>query len=62
MSEEKKETEKCIMCGIDTGIVKQKPIQDRLAYIEGAGQMGSKCFLDFYKKVHIKDGDTEQKP
>ena len=59
MENEKKEYEKCILCGVETNIEKNKNVEKRYGYLEGAGQMCSKCFLDYYKKVHIKDDDTK---
>ena len=59
MENEKKEYEKCILCGVETNIEKNKNIENRYGYLEGAGQMCSKCFLDYYKKVHIKDDDNK---
>jgi hypothetical protein len=59
MENEKKEYEKCILCGVETNIEKNKNVENRYGYLEGAGQMCSKCFLDYYKKVHIKDDDTK---
>lgn len=60
MENEKKEYEKCILCSGETNVEKTKHIEGRTGYLEGAGQMCTKCFLDYYKKIHIKDGDTKQ--
>ena len=35
--------EKCIVCGVDTNEPKDKHIDFRYNYIEGAGQLCSKC-------------------
>ena len=59
MENEKKEYEKCILCGVETNIEKNKNVENRYGYLEGAGQMCSKCFLDYYKKVHIKDDNNK---
>lgn len=59
MDSKKKEYEKCILCSEETNIEKNKYVDARIGYLEGAGQMCNKCFLDYYKKVHIKNGDTK---
>ena len=37
------EMEKCIICGVETNEPKDKHIDFRYNYIEGAGQLCSKC-------------------
>ena len=59
MESEKKEYEKCILCSVETDIEKNKNIDGRKGYLEGAGQMCTNCFLDYYKKVHIKNDNTK---
>lgn len=54
-------TEKCIICGKDTGVPIDKDIDSRTSYVEGAGQMCASCFIDTYKKVH-KDDNAQTKP
>jgi len=43
------ETEKCIMCSVDTGIAVDTHIDTREYYVEGAGQLCEKCWLETYK-------------
>lgn len=37
------EMEKCIICGVETNEPKDKHIDFRYNYVEGAGQLCSKC-------------------
>ena len=37
------EMEECIVCGVDTNEPKDKHIDFRYNYVEGAGQLCSKC-------------------
>ena len=37
------EMEECIVCGVDTNEPKDKHIDYRYNYVEGAGQLCSKC-------------------
>jgi hypothetical protein len=37
------EMEECIICGVDTNEPKDKHIDYRYNYVEGAGQLCSKC-------------------
>lgn len=39
-----KKTEKCILCGKDTGIPFNDPIDDRKYFIDGCGQLCEDCF------------------
>lgn len=39
----KEETEKCILCGRDTGVLRSTPIDQRAHYIEGCGQLCISC-------------------
>lgn len=41
--ESKREMEECICCGVETNEPKDKHIDFRYNYIEGAGQLCSKC-------------------
>ncbi len=50
----KTKNEKCACCGRDTGIAKDVPIDDRMYYIEGCGQLCSDCYVDLYIR---KDDD-----
>ena len=38
------ETDKCVSCNKDTGIPKDTHVDLRKHYVEGAGQLCSKCF------------------
>jgi hypothetical protein len=44
------EKDKCIMCGSDTSYDKNTHIDFRTHYIEGAGQLCSKCYNNLEKK------------
>ena len=39
----KEETEKCILCGCDTEILRTVPIDQRAYYVEGCGQLCTTC-------------------
>lgn len=39
-----KEIEKCVLCGEETTYTKDVPIYMRFFYIEGMGQLCSKCY------------------
>lgn len=41
-------TEKCVICGKDTGIPIDQDITLRTSYIEGAGQLCINCYKDLY--------------
>lgn len=43
-------TEKCILCGMDTKIPIDTPIDLRKNYIEGAGQICDECSAKFIQK------------
>ena len=61
MSENKVETEKCVICKKDTGVPVTKNVEFRPTYVEGAGQMCAECFIDVYKKVN-KNDNAQTKP
>lgn len=42
------ETEKCIVCGKDTGILSSEPIKKRNNYVSGAGQLCENCYCELY--------------
>lgn len=42
------ETDKCVSCGEDTGVPKEKPVDIRYFYVEGAGQLCKKCWNKIY--------------
>jgi len=45
-----KDIERCVMpgCGGDTGYLIRTPIQQRVGYVEGAGQLCSPCYNTTY--------------
>jgi hypothetical protein len=47
---EKVEYEKCILCGKETNVRVDEHIHNRFFYVEGAGQMCSKCWSKTYDK------------
>ncbi|MBP3495165.1 MAG: hypothetical protein J6K52_03045 [Clostridia bacterium] len=53
VKEEKKE--KCLVCGKETEYLISTPIQERLFYIEGAGQFCQACHYDIYIKKNRSD-------
>lgn len=42
------ETERCVCCGCDTGILKTEPIDLRRYYVLGCGQLCVKCYKELY--------------
>ena len=52
--QERVEVECCVLCGRETEYTRQTLIQDRIGYIEGAGQLCSDCFKELYlgRKEH----------
>jgi dTDP-4-dehydrorhamnose reductase len=41
-------TEKCVNCGAETNVPIDMPIDQRKNYVEGAGQLCGKCYLELY--------------
>lgn len=52
-------TEKCVICGKDTGIHVDQDISLRTSYIEGAGQLCIDCYKDLYIPNIPKQKDFE---
>lgn len=44
----KEEKDKCVHCGKETEYVKNTPVDARLHYIEGAGQLCPACYIQIY--------------
>ena len=42
------EVEKCIICGFETKYIFSTPIDQRTGYIEGMGQLCTRCYLKYY--------------
>lgn len=51
MNTQKVETDVCVVCGEDTLIPKDRPVDLRPNYVEGAGQLCSKCWNEVYRNV-----------
>ena len=45
-----KDPDECVMCGADTLYSKTDHIDNRLGYVEGAGQLCLDCYDDIYIK------------
>jgi hypothetical protein len=43
-----KEKEKCVLCGKETEYLKGTPVDQRLHYIEGSGQLCARCYVEIY--------------
>lgn len=56
LQEELEEKDKCTMCNDDSVYDKTMPIDLRLGYIEGSGQLCLEC----YDKIYNKGADDEQ--
>lgn len=46
-------TDFCVGCGIDTGILKETPVDGRSFYVEGAGQLCGSCDNEIYGRAQI---------
>lgn len=55
-------TEKCVICGEDTGIPVDQDISLRTSYIEGAGQLCVDCYKDLYvpKQMDFESDISEE--
>lgn len=42
--------ETCVCCGVRTEVSKELEISKRKYYIEGAGQLCSRCFFELYRQ------------
>jgi hypothetical protein len=42
--------DKCVMCGCETEYDKDEHIDNRMYYVEGAGQLCHKCFQRIYSE------------
>ena len=40
--------EVCVSCGCETPYVFETPIQERIGYVEGSGQLCDDCFKEIY--------------
>jgi len=49
--------DKCNCCGVETLYDKETHIDNRLGYIEGAGQLCLDCYDDIYIKPKVKKED-----
>ena len=56
LQEELEEKDKCTVCSDDSVYDKTMPIDLRLGYIEGSGQLCLEC----YDKIYNKGADDEQ--
>jgi len=56
LQEELEEKDKCTVCSDDSVYDKTMPIDLRLGYIEGSGQLCLEC----YDKIYNKGADNEQ--
>jgi len=54
MKKEKRERDNCVSCGEETEYYKDTHIDFRKHYIEGAGQLCSKCYGEIYGKQKVR--------
>lgn len=50
--------DKCVICGGDTGVAKDTPIEERHMYVVGSGQLCHDGYYDLYLRA---DSDDEEK-
>ena len=55
-NKKKEETEKCILCGRDTGVLRSTPIDQRAYYIEGCGQLCLGCHRSLKQESPLLSG------
>ncbi len=48
-------TDKCVLCGRDTGIETETPVSHRKNYIIGGGQLCENCYSDLYLAPNRRD-------
>mgnify|MGYP003440517362 CR=1 FL=1 len=48
------QTEHCILCGRDTGVPIQQPVDSRKHYIHGCGQLCEICSVELKQELTIK--------
>lgn len=44
--------EYCVICGKETEYTRETPIDKRIGYVDGAGQLCRKCYMDTYQYKH----------
>ena len=42
--------DKCVICGCDTDVPEDTPIENRERYVDGSGQLCSDCYFNLYLK------------
>ena len=47
------EKEKCVLCGVETNYLVSENINNRIGYIEGAGQLCETCYSNGTNREHI---------
>ncbi len=45
------DTERCVLCGTNTGIQKTAPVGIRHFYVSGAGQLCEHCYRETYERT-----------
>lgn len=45
-------TEQCVLCGRNTGVPTSKPVEDRMNYVYGCGQLCGLCFSSLRHDSH----------
>jgi hypothetical protein len=48
--EKQPDIEHCVVCGSVTEYTKETPLNERIGYVEGAGQLCQDCYKDLYLK------------
>ena len=54
--------EKCVSCGTEVGYTINTHVDSRKGYVEGVGQLCSKCFIEIYNTINKKDVDIDEEP
>jgi|LSQX01.3.fsa_nt_gb hypothetical protein len=44
------EFERCVICGCQTNVRTDEPVELRRGYLEGAGQLCHRCYLDISRQ------------
>ena len=53
------ENDKCVLCGKDSGMPENMPINERKNYVKGCGQLCEDCFYRLYRRPDSENMMTD---
>ena len=53
------ETDKCVLCGADTGVKSSAPVDKRMYYVQGGGQLCRRCYFGTVGGSESENGSDE---